>query len=185
MDGGPAECELVVLARRFAALTRGVIAAGCLVLGLIVVPGPPFGAAVWAMLALLAWNIGYTARQFHASSPRLVACDVALLSLAALGQQWMVPGAASADGTGWVLAVVTITVMTVQWHTGTWTGAAAMVLLVGAYVAGAWLAVGVTETHRLTLVFWALWAGMLSRGCHRLLLSAGRRSDAAFTRLST
>ena len=181
MDGGPAECELVVLARRFAALTRGVIAAGCLVLGLIVVPGPPFGAAVWAMLALLAWNIGYTARQFHASSPRLVACDVALLSLAALGQQWMVPGPASADGTGWVLAVVTITVMTVQWHTGTWTGAAAMVLLVGAYVAGAWLAVGVTETHRLTLVFWALWAGMLSRGCHRLLLSAGRRSDVLLT----
>src|SRR5205814_75333 len=25
---------------------------------------------------------------------------------------------------------------------------------------------------------WALWAGMLSRACHRLLLSAGRRSDA-------
>src|SRR5205814_5835488 len=44
--------------------------------------------------------------------------------------------------------------------------------------AGAWLAIGTAETHRLALVFWVVWAGLLSRGCYRLLLSAGRRADA-------
>ncbi len=130
------------------------------------------------MVALLAWIAGYTARLLRSSCAWLVACDVALVCLAALGQQWTVPAAAAADGTGWVLAVVTITVVTLQWQTGAWAGAAAMVLLIAAYIAGAWMAVGATEMHRLPLVFWALWAGILSRGCYRVLLSAARRSDA-------
>jgi hypothetical protein len=101
-----------------------------------------------------------------------------LVCLAALTQHWTVPATAAADGTDWVLAVVTVTVVAVQWHTGAWAGAAAMVALVGAYLGGAWLSVGATELHRLPLVLWALWAGILSRGCHRLLLSAARRCDA-------
>lgn len=178
MDGRPAERELGILARRYSVLTRGIVATGCLLLGLVVVPGAHLGLAVAAMVALLAWIAGYTVRLLRSSSAWLVACDVALVCLAALGQQWTVPGAAAAAGTGWVLAVVTITVVALQWHTGVWAGAAAMALLVAAYLVGGWLAVGATEMQRLPLVFWALWGGILSRACHRLLLSAGRRSDA-------
>jgi hypothetical protein len=178
VDDRPAETELDVLARRYSVLTRGTVATGCLLLGLVVVPGSRLGLAAWGMVALLAWIAGYTALLLRSSYAWLVACDVALVGLAALGQQWTVPAAAAADGTSWVLAVVTITVVALQWHTEAWAGAVAMVLLVAAYVAGAWLAVGVTEMHRLPLVFWAVWAGILSRLCERVLLSAGRRADA-------
>jgi hypothetical protein len=178
MDGGPAERELRVLAHRYAVLTRGILATGCLVLGLTVVPGPRSGLAVAGMVALLAWIVGYTALLSRSSYPWLVACDVAVLCLAALAQQWTVPTAAAADGTGWVLAVVTITVVALQWHTRVWAGAAAMVVLLAAYLAGAWIAVGAAEIQRLTLVFWVLWAGILSRVCFRPLLTACRRSDA-------
>jgi signal transduction histidine kinase len=178
MDSGPAEGELRILARRYAALTRGIVATGCLVLGLIVVPGAYLWLAVPGTLALLAWIGWYTSRLMRSSCAWLVVCDVALVCLAALGQQWTVPPAAVADGTGWVLALVTVTVTALQWHTGVWAGAAALVLLVAAYVAGAWTAVGTAETHQPTLVLWAVWAGFLSRGCYRLLLSAGRRADA-------
>jgi hypothetical protein len=178
VDDRPTERELGVLARRYTVLARGFVATGCVLLGLIVVPDAHRWLVVPGMVALLAWITGYTLRLLRSSAPWLVACDVALVCLAALTQQWTVPDAAAADGTSWVLAVVTITVITLQWHTGMWTGAAAMALLVAAYLAGAWMVVGGTELDRLPLVFWALWGGILSRGCYRLLLSAGRRSDA-------
>jgi hypothetical protein len=178
MDGGPAERELDILARRYAVLTRGIVGTGCLLLGLIVVPGSRLGLAVAGVVALLAWIAGYTVRLLRSPSAWFVACDIGLVCLAALGAQWTVPGAAVADGTGWVLAVVTITVMALQWHTGVWAGAAATALLVAAYIAGAWMTVGAAGTHRLAPVFWVVWAGILSRGCYRLLRSAGRRSDA-------
>jgi hypothetical protein len=177
VDDRPAERELRVLARRYAVLTRGIVATGAILPGLVVVPGSRFGPAVSGMVALLAWIAGYTVRLLRSSSVRLVVVDVGLVCLAALGQRWTVPEAAAADGTGWVLTVVTITVVALQWHTGAWAGSATMALLVTAYVAGAWMAVGAAELHRLLLVFWVVWAGILSRVCCRALVSAGRRSD--------
>ena len=181
MDGGPAERELGVLARRYSVLTRAVVATGSVLLGLIVVPGPHPLVAVTAMVGLLAWIAGYTVGLRRSLSTRLVGWDLAVVGLAALGQRWLVADSAAADGTGWVLAVVTITVVALQWHTPVPAGAAATVLLVTAYVAGGWLAAGSVELHRLPMVLWAIPYAALSRGCHRMLVSAGRRSDALLT----
>jgi hypothetical protein len=179
VDGGPAERELNVLARRYAVLTRAVVTAGCILLGLIIIPGPRSVLAVAAMVALLAWIAGYTARLLRSPSAWFVACDVALLCLAALGQRWTVPEPSAADGTGWVLAAVTITVVAIQWHTPVWAGAAALALLVVAYFAGGWMAVGTAQVHRwLPMALWVIPQGVLSRGCYLMLVSAGRRSDA-------
>ena len=178
MDGGPAERELGVLARRYSVLTRAVVATGCMVLGLIVVPGPRPLPAVTVMVLLLAWIAGYTARLLRSPSPWFVACDVALLCLAALGQRWTVPESAAADGTGWILAVMTITVVALQWHTPVWAGVAALVLLVVAYLAGGWIAVGSVDARQLPMALWLIPQGALSRGCYLVLVSAGRRSDA-------
>jgi hypothetical protein len=177
VDDRPAERELSNLARRYAALTRGVVATGAILPGLVVVPDSRTGLAVSGMVALLAWIAWYAVRLSRSSSTWLIVVDVTLVCLVALGQQWTVPEAAAADGTGWVLAVVTVTVVALQWHTGVWAGSAGMVLLLTGYVAGGWLAVGATETHRLLLVLWVVWAGILSRLCRRALVSAGRRSD--------
>jgi hypothetical protein len=107
-----------------------------------------------------------------------VAVDVVLLCLVALGEQWMVPGAAVADGSGWVLAVLTISVVALQWHTPVWVGVAALVLLMLAFLAGGWLAVGSVQASRLPMALWLIPQVVLSRGCYLVLRSAGRRSDA-------
>ncbi len=178
MDGGPAERELGVLARRYSVLTWAVVATGCVLLGLVVVPGHRPVLAVAAMAVLLAWIAGYTVRLRRAPSAWLVTWNVIVVGLAALGQRWMVADTAAADGTGWVLAAVTVTAVALQWHTPAPAGAVATVVLVTAYVAGAWLAVGSAELHRLPMVLWAIPYAVLSRGCHRMLVTAGRRSDA-------
>jgi hypothetical protein len=177
VDSGPAERELGVLTRRYSVLTRAVLAAGCVLLGLIVVPGPRPVPAVTAMMGLLAWIAGYTVRLRRSPSARFVAWNVAVVCLVALGQRWLVADSAAANGTGWVLAVVTITVVALQWHTPVRTGAVATALLVVAYIAGGWLAAGSAELHRLPMVLWVVPYAVLSRGCHQMLVSAGRRSD--------
>jgi hypothetical protein len=177
VDGGPAQRQLGVLARRYSVLTRAVVAAGCILLGLVIVPGPRPYLAIVAMLALLGWVLAYTARVLRSPSPWFVAVDVALLCLAALTEHWTVPGPAAADGSGWVLAVLTITVVAVQWHTPTWAGMVALGLLVVAYLLGGWLVTGF-DVARLPLALWLLPQGILSRGCYVVLRTAGRRSDA-------
>jgi hypothetical protein len=67
-------------------------------------------------VGLLAWIVGYTVRLLSSPSAWFVACDVAMVCLAALGQRWLVTDSAAADGTGWVLAVVTVTAVALQWQ---------------------------------------------------------------------
>jgi hypothetical protein len=76
-----------------------------------------------------------------------------------------------------VLAVLTITVVAVQWHTPMWAGMVALGLLTVAYLLGGWLVTGF-EVARLPLALWLLPQGILSRGCFVVLRTAGRRSDA-------
>ena len=178
MDVGPAERELGALARRYAVLTRAIVAAGCIALGLAVVPGPRPVLAAAGMLALLAWILRYTTAMLRSPRAWLVTVDLALVCVAALGERWTVLDAVDADGTGWALAVVTVTAVAVQWHTPLWAGTVAFVALVGAYVAGAWLAVGAVEAQRLPAALWVLPMGAMSRVCYVVLIRAGRRSDA-------
>lgn len=173
---GSAEHEMRMLLRRFAGGVRGTAPVACLLLGLIVVPGRSW-PAVAGMLALAAWSVGYAAVIVRSTPTVLVILDLAVLAGAALTQQWTVPERAAADSTGWVLAILTVAVVTLQWFTATATGLLGSLALVVAYLGGAWWAVGAAETQRLTMVMWLIPQAILSRACVIAVVSAARRLD--------
>jgi hypothetical protein len=164
--------------RRYAVIARAVVAIGCLLLGLLVVPGAhPFPAVV-AMLGLVGWLVLHARRFATRPATWLTVTDVAVFCLAAVTQRWTVPAAASADSTGWVLAALTMTVVAVQWYTTLRLGVLAAATIIAAYLAGAWYAVGPAELHRLTMLLWLVPQAGLSRLCSSALMSAARRCDA-------
>ena len=177
MHAGPAEREVRALLLGYASLVRAVVTVACLLLGLLVVPGAHPWPAVTGMLALLGWTVAYAVFAARSPSPWLAGIDVALLCTAAITQQWTVPPRASEDSTGWVLAVMTVTAVTLQWFTTTRAGAGSVLAFIGAYLAGAFWAVGDAEFHRLTMLLWLIPQATLSRICAIGLTTAARRSD--------
>jgi hypothetical protein len=172
---GPAERQVRALLRKYAAEAKAVVVVACLLLGTLEAPGP---AAVAAMLALAGWTALIAPRLSRAPRPWLLAADIALLTLAALTQQWTVPDRASADSTGWILAALTVTSVTLQWCTGATAGAAGVAAFAGAYAAGAYWAVGGAETGRLSMLLWLIPQAALSRLAAWFLLAAARQADA-------
>jgi histidine kinase/DNA gyrase B/HSP90-like ATPase len=173
---GSAEYEMRMLLRRFAGGVRSTAPVICLLLGLIVLPGRPW-PAVAGMLLLAAWSVGYAVVLVRWSPTSLVILDLAVLGGAALTQRWTVPERAAADSTSWVLAILTVAVVTLQWFTEPTTGMIGSLTLLGAYLGGAWWAVGSAEVHRLTMVLWLIPQAILSRACVIAVVAAARRLD--------
>jgi signal transduction histidine kinase len=180
VSGGPAERELEVLARRYSALTLTIASAGCVLLGLVVVPPGHDAGSIAEMVGLLTWFAAYPIALLRWPTDWPVAATVAMVCVAALTQGWTVSAVSAADGSGWVLAVVTISAMAMQWQVRSPAGAAATGLLVAAYFTGAWLAVGAAELHRLPMLLWVIPETVLSRVCYAMLRRAANQSDALF-----
>ena len=175
---GPAERELGRLVRRYAVACRTVIAVACGALGLVVVSGHQLFAASACLAVLVLWSGVYGLLVLRGTVRWPVVVDLMIVSALTLGQGWTVPAASEANGTGWCLALVSMTVVTYQWHTPPLAGAAATLVLVSAHLVGS---ASAAAGHGAGWVMTALWVfaeAALSRGFYLLVRHGGRRSDA-------
>jgi hypothetical protein len=114
---GPTAVELDRLIRRYAVTARGICVLGLAPIGLLVVPDANLPwALVWAGV-LVAWNLVWTVLVLRGSLGWPVVVDVLLIGAVAINEAGLVPGYAVADGTGWVMALVSVSVVAYQWCT--------------------------------------------------------------------
>lgn len=175
---GPTEREFDHLARKFAALTRTVVAVSCCLLGLLVVPARWQFADLAAAGVVIGWSLVYAVRLPVAPARWITAADVLLICLLCLSQGALVPQSAIADGTSWVMAVLSMSAATYQWHTSAPAGALGTLLVVGAYLTGTAIWYPSWEAGWLPATLWVLAEAGLSRGVWLLLRHGGRRADA-------
>jgi hypothetical protein len=178
---GPAEREFLSLGRRYAVVSRAVVILGCGGLGLLLVSGTRFAAAALCLVVLVAWSLHFTRRMLrtpgHGADRRLLAADLTVVCGALLSQPWTIPPTGVADGTGWVTALASMTVVTYQWHTPPAAGALATVALVAAYVVGVETSIGGTGPVWPMPAAWIVVEAMLSRGLFHLVRLGGRSAD--------
>ncbi len=177
-SAGPAERELAQFARRYAVVSRTAIVVGCGLLGLVIVPRTSLPLAAGCVAALIGWSGIWAAAILRRPGTWLLVADVSVLCLVAAGQGWLVPAHAEADGTSWILAVVSMTVVSYQWHAKPLAGAVAAAALFAAYVTGAQLVAGRDRMSWLPTALWIFAEAGLSRGLYHLVQRGGRRSDA-------
>jgi signal transduction histidine kinase len=128
------------------------------------------------------WTVWY-AYVVDRGAPRwLVPADVALVSCVGLAQVWTSAPDPSFEGTTWVLASVSVVVVTYQWHVGPLVGAVATVVVVAAYLSGAALAAPDSWVDAAPLGLWMVAEAALSRGVFLLVRGSGRRADQMVAR---
>jgi signal transduction histidine kinase len=175
---GPAEREIDQFARRYAVVSRTAIVAGCGLLGLLIVPRARLLFAACCVAALIGWSAVWAAAMLRRPGNWLLVADVIVFCLVAVGQGGLVPAHAEADGTSWVLAVVSMTVVSSQWHSRPLAGAVTAAALFVAYVTGAQLVDGGERMSWLPTALWIVAEAGCSRGLYLLVRRGGRRSDA-------
>ncbi|MFB9903040.1 sensor histidine kinase [Allokutzneria oryzae] len=173
---GPAERELRRLGLRYAGVVRTVVIATCSLLSLLAVPAQAVLVTLSVAAGLNGWNAVYV------RLPRmtwLIAVDTLVLAGFCLTQLWIVPTEALYNGTSWVLVVISIVVVTYQWHLRPVVAAPATATLVAAYLAGAALAAPARWAEAVPLAVWMLVEAGLSYGLYVLVRRGGRRADRA------
>jgi signal transduction histidine kinase len=178
---GPAERELLRLGRRYAVVSRAAVVLGCGALGLFLVSGTRLVAAAVCLSVLIAWSAVFTRRMLRAGEigedRRWLAGDLAVVSGVLLSQHWTIPTTGVADGTGWMMALASMTVVTYQWHTRPVTGGIAALVLVAAYVVGIETSIGGDGPVWPMPAVWVLVEALLSRGLFVMIRQGGRRAD--------
>lgn len=172
-----AERGLGVYGRRSSAVARTAVVVVCGALAPLAVPQRNLLATGVVAIAAVGWNLVYCHFMVAGRSRGLVPADVAITCVVCLSQHWTVPSEALSGSASWVFAVVQVTVLTYQWHTGSGAGAVASVLIVGAYLGGA-LPSSTTWVQTLAMGVWLLVGMALSRGLFVLVRRGGRRADA-------
>ena len=178
---GPAEREFLSLGRRYAVVSRAVVVLGCGWLGLFLVSGTRLVAALLCLAVLVAWSAYFTWRMPRATGPgagwRLLSADLTVICAVLLSQPWTIPPTGLADGTGWMTALASMTVVTYQWHTSPVGGAVATAVLVVAYVVGVETSIGGTGPVWPMPAVWIVVEALLSRGLFHLVRRGGRSAD--------
>lgn len=168
----------------WAAGSRIVVAVGCGCLGLLLLSGTQLLLAAGLTGALIAWTLVFSGRMFRlpgaerAVGPGWLTADLAITCAVLLSQHWTVPADGVADGTGWMNALVSMTIVTYQWHTSPRAGALATVLLTAAYWIGIETSIGGDDGTWPAPAAWLLVDGVLSRGLYVMVRRGGRRADA-------
>lgn len=185
MSSPPVERELQRLGLRYAIASRGVVAIGCGGLGLLLLSGTRLWAAAAVLTVLVLWTIAYglrilraTVREPAPAGPWWLPVDVLLTSLVLLSQPWTVPQDGQSDGTGWMLAMASMAVVTYQWHTRPRIGAALALAIAAAYAVGAEASVAGANEFWLMPVIWLLIEAALSRGLYNAVRAGARRADS-------
>ncbi|WP_344874605.1 sensor histidine kinase [Allokutzneria multivorans] len=173
---GPAERELRRLGLRYAGVVRTVVIATCSVLSLLAVSPDAVPVTLAVAVGLNAWNAVYVRLP---RGPVVIAADAVVLAGVCLAQPWVVQGEALYNGTSWVLVVVSIVVVTHQWHVRALVSAPVTVFLVAAYLLGAALAAPTRWPEALPLALWMLVEAALSYGLYMFVRRGGRRTDRA------
>lgn len=179
---GSAESELVRLVLRFSVLGRALVVGLTSVTSAVVEPARQ-PVVTWFVVAVFCgWTVWY-AYAVDRGAPRwLVPADVALVSCVCLAQVWTSAPDPSFEGTTWVLASVSVVVVTYQWHVGPLVGAVATVVVVAAYLSGAALAAPDSWVDAAPLGLWMVAEAALSRGVFLLVRGSGRRADQMVAR---
>ncbi|GAB3247996.1 hypothetical protein GCM10027456_19790 [Kineosporia babensis] len=159
-----------------------MVASGCGCLGLLLLSGERLAAAVVAVAALVIWNIVYALRVFRRPQQRpgqlWLSGDVALTCAVLLSQPWTVPQDGQSDGTGWMLALASMAVVTYQWQSTPRGGAVLAGLVALAHTVGVESSVAGDNELWLLPVIWLLVEAALSRGLYNAVRAGARRADS-------
>jgi signal transduction histidine kinase len=154
-EDGPAEREVDRLGRRCAVVLRVAIA-----------------AVVGAFLVFTdLWYVAVALNLLSLVRAGVVA-DAVVMSIACLTQQWTVPPDSLHGSTSWVMVVVSVSVMTWQWHSDARIGFGATAAVAGAYLAGAGMA-----GPSVSVAGWFGVACVLSWSLFRLVRMGAREAD--------
>jgi hypothetical protein len=179
---GSAERELIRLVLRFSVLVRGLVVGVTSLTSAVAAPARE-PVVTWFVVAVFCGWTAWYARAVVRGAPRwLVPADVALVVCVCLAQVWTSAPDPSFEGTTWLLASVSIIVVAYQWHAGPVVGAAATVVVVAAYLAGAALAAPDRWTEAVPFGVWMVAEAALSRGVFLLVRRSGRRADRMVAR---
>jgi signal transduction histidine kinase len=169
----------------WAAVSRIVVAVGCGCLGLFLVSGHRLVAASVVTGVLIVWTLVFCLRMIRRRDRERVdgawlAADVTITCAVLLSQPWVIPLDGVPDGTGWMNALVAMTVVTYQWHTTARVGAVAAVLFVASYWIGVDTSIGGNggDGGWPAPAYWLLADALLSRGLFVMVRRGGRRADA-------
>ncbi len=178
----PVERELQRLSLRYALAGRAVVASGCGCLGLLLLSGERLAAAFGAVALLVLWYLAYGLRVFRSGSERpgsaWLAGDVGLTCLVLISQPWTVPADGQSDGTGWMLALASMAVVSYQWQTGPVAGAGLGLLVAAAYTVGVQSSVAGDNEFWVLPVIWLLVESGLSRVLYNAVRAGARRADS-------
>ncbi|MCD5351068.1 sensor histidine kinase [Kineosporia mesophila] len=167
---------------RWAAASRMVVAVGCGCFGLFLLSGSRLAVASVVTAGLIAWTLVFCIRMLRMQGgdrvgARWLTADLAITCGVLAGQYWLIPPDSVPDGTGWMNALVAMTIVTYQWHTSPRVGALAAVLLVAAYWVGIQTAIGDNGGSWPAPAIWLLADALLSRGLFVMVRRGGRRAD--------
>jgi signal transduction histidine kinase len=169
--GDTTELEVCRLGGRYAAIGRTAVLACALAVAVYQTPSPPLFAIA---AGLVGWSAIFLRWGHHGG---VVAADTGIVALLCLTQPWTVPPDALPDSTNWVLAVVSITAVAHQWHTGVAAGSALTAGLIGSHLTGVFLADSAILPVAGPLVLWTFGEAALSRGLFLLVRAAARAAD--------
>jgi signal transduction histidine kinase len=168
----------------WAGVSRIVVAVGCGCLGLFLVSGTRLVVTSLVTGGLIVWTLVFCLRMIrHRDRERVegiwLAADVTISCAVLLSQHWVIPLNGVPDGTGWMNALVAMTVVTYQWHTTPRIGAIAAVLFVASYWIGVDTSIGGNGGGGWPApAYWLFADALLSRGLYVMVRRGGRRADA-------
>ncbi|MFI7677377.1 sensor histidine kinase [Actinophytocola sp. NPDC049390] len=172
---GEAERLLGRFCRRYAATVRVATVVPIAAIAPLRADDDVFTATVLVMAAAVLWTAGqaWWLRRTERVGPVVVALDVAVLLGLATSVLWT--DAVDGGNTGWLRLLITFACLTWQWYTPPLTGAVAVVV-----TAGGWLAILIAADAPADLeraAVWVLVVAALSRLALVLVTRAARRAD--------
>lgn len=181
VNGAPQELEsteqlLERFGRRHAVLARGVgglVAAT--VAPLVDAPISRTGMLVISV-GLIIWTATFVVRMWRMPVRRLTLADAAIVAALSLAVPLVDSRALVADHNGWVIVVVTMTIVSVQWHQPPRVAWGISFVLAAAYFIGG--AVATTPATVAHPTAWMLVGGALSALAWGLVTREGRTADA-------
>ncbi|MGH3939193.1 MAG: sensor histidine kinase [Pseudonocardiaceae bacterium] len=181
MDG-PTEYEYRRHSQYITALIRSGVVAMASMLTLLIAERERLPITLGVVVLVVTWSGVYLWCVLRVPRWWLVPADLAMVAVVCLTQKWTVPAGSLYDSTSWVLAITSITVVILQWHTKATIGAACTVAVVVLYLFGVALAAPESWTQGLGLGLWTFVEAALSRGLYVLVMRGGRLTDQSRAR---
>ncbi|MCE7006775.1 hypothetical protein LWC34_28690 [Kibdelosporangium philippinense] len=179
---GPAERELNRLGLFYAVVIRAVVAALCSLISWATTTPRDFLLATLVVLAFNGWNVLFAVRMLRRQQTWLLVADLLVITGVCLAQVWTAAPEMQADRVSWVLVATSIIVVAYQFHTSTWVGAVAALVILAAYLVGGVLAKLQDWTVVVPIGSWMAVEAVLGRGLYILVRRGGRAADREFER---